>query len=124
MAPCLAAGDRPRRSVSLSIDVATTRERSALRLTTPAGTPSSERSSEIHREETLVVLDDEVAQAHEVWMMHVLHRAKFALQLGQRLGGHAAQCLERDARPTLAVQRFVDHSIRALPQAAKPLETS
>src|SRR5437762_10842761 len=53
------------------------------------------RSHQLHREEPLPALLDELAQRHQVGVRQILQRAKLVLEAQQRIGRERAQRLER-----------------------------
>ena len=79
-------------------------------------------SDEVHGQEPPVVLADELAQGHEVGVLHLLHRAKLALQARQVFGARVPQRLERHPRSPLSVERLVDDAHSAFSEEADQLE--
>jgi len=77
---------------------------------------------ELHGEAPLVVVEDQLPEAHEVRVVDVLHGAELALEPRQAVGADVPEHLERDASPPLPVERVVDHARRALPETTDEVE--
>ena len=67
---------------------------------------------ELHREEPVVVVGDQLVEAHEVLVDDVGERAKLALEAVERARVEPGERLQRDARLTLAISRLVDDAAR------------
>ncbi len=63
---------------------------------------------QLHREEPLVLLREELVERDEVPVGDVRERSKLVLEPVERVGLGAPQCLHRDHAPALAVVRAID----------------
>ena len=63
---------------------------------------------ELHREEPLPLVFEQLAEAHEIHVLDVLERAELVLEAQERVGVELAQHLQGDAAPLLAVVGLVD----------------
>ncbi len=72
---------------------------------------------QLHREEPLPVLFEQLAQAGQVGVLDVRQRAKLVLEAQDGVGLDGAQRLQRHARVALAIEGLVDdaHAPRADP---------
>ncbi len=77
---------------------------------------------ELHREEPLVALADQLAEAHQVRVMEPFDRPKLPLESREPVGREIAQRLERDPRVALAIDRLVDDPHPALAEGSNDLE--
>src|SRR5262249_60332922 len=66
---------------------------------------------------------DQLAQADQVRVPQILHRAEFVLEAQQRVGAHGMQHLERDARALLAIERLVHLAGAARTEPTDELES-
>src|SRR5690606_25294821 len=65
---------------------------------------------ELHREEPVVILAIQLAEANQVAMLEIRARAELGLQVEDGLRIDPAQSLERDRHLAIAIERFVDNS--------------
>jgi hypothetical protein len=78
---------------------------------------------QLHREEPLPVVAVELAEAHQIRVLHVGERAELVLEPVERVGAEVLQRLERDYRAGLAIVGLVHDAHSAVPQPAAQLES-
>jgi hypothetical protein len=76
---------------------------------------------ELHREEPIVGVGDQLVEAHEVLVDDVGERAKLALEAIKSARIEPGEGLQRDTRLPLAVPRFVDDAARSRAESAHDL---
>ena len=125
----VAAGARGRRGDGAVAGAVQVGDGAGARRVGAAVRPPDERQEvdalhQLHGEEPVVLILDQLAEGDEVGVGDVLERAELVLEGEQLLRAHGAQGLERDPRVALAIDRLVDHAHAAGAEATDDLETA
>ena len=79
---------------------------------------------QVHAEEPLIAVCEELVQPHQIGVSHIGERAKLVLESVDAAAVEPRQRLERDRGATLSIERLVDDPHPAFTDARNDLETS